>query len=42
MEFVCHLLIKKKLKQKIIIDKKYIENNLGELAKDMDLSKFIL
>ena len=28
--------------EKIIIDKKYIENNLGELAKDMDLSKFIL
>jgi len=28
--------------EKIIIDKKYIEKNLGELAKDMDLSKFIL
>ena len=28
--------------EKIIIDEKYIENNLGELAKDMDLSKFIL
>ena len=28
--------------EKIIIDKKYIENNLGELAKDTDLSKFIL
>ena len=28
--------------EKIIIDKKYIEQNLGELTKDMDLSKFIL
>jgi ATP-dependent HslUV protease ATP-binding subunit HslU len=28
--------------EKIIIDKKYIEKNLGELAKDTDLSKFIL
>ena len=28
--------------EKIIIDKKYIEENLGELAKDTDLSKFIL
>ena len=28
--------------EKITIDKKYIEKNLGELAKDMDLSKFIL
>ncbi len=28
--------------EKIIIDKAYIEKNLGELAKDTDLSKFIL
>jgi len=28
--------------EKIIIDKKYVEKNLGELAKDTDLSKFIL
>ena len=28
--------------EKIIIDKKYIEKNLGDLAKDTDLSKFIL
>jgi len=28
--------------EEIIIDKKYIESNLGELAKDTDLSKFIL
>ena len=28
--------------EKITIDKKYIEKNLGELAKDTDLSKFIL
>jgi len=28
--------------EKIIIDKKYIEKNLGDLTKDMDLSKFIL
>ena len=28
--------------EKIMIDKKYIENNLGDLAKDTDLSKFIL
>ncbi|MDB9760981.1 ATP-dependent protease ATPase subunit HslU [Pelagibacteraceae bacterium] len=28
--------------EKITIDKKYIEENLGELAKDTDLSKFIL
>ena len=28
--------------EKIVIDKKYIEKNLGELAKDTDLSKFIL
>jgi ATP-dependent HslUV protease ATP-binding subunit HslU len=28
--------------EKIIIDKNYIEKNLGELAKDTDLSKFIL
>ena len=26
----------------IIIDKNYITKNLGELAKDTDLSKFIL
>ncbi|MBA1339699.1 MAG: ATP-dependent HslUV protease ATP-binding subunit HslU, partial [Pelagibacterales bacterium] len=28
--------------EKIIIDRKYIEKNLGELTKDTDLSKFIL
>jgi len=28
--------------EKVIIDKNYIEKNLGELTKDMDLSKFIL
>jgi ATP-dependent HslUV protease ATP-binding subunit HslU len=28
--------------EKVIIDKKYIEKNLGDLTKDMDLSKFIL
>ena len=28
--------------EKIIIDKKYVEKNLGELVKDTDLSKFIL
>jgi len=28
--------------EKIIIDKNYVTKNLGELAKDMDLSKFIL
>jgi ATP-dependent HslUV protease ATP-binding subunit HslU len=28
--------------EKILIDKKYIEKNLGELTKDTDLSKFIL
>ena len=28
--------------EKIVIDKKYIEKNLGELTKDTDLSKFIL
>ena len=28
--------------EKILIDKKYVENNIGELAKDTDLSKFIL
>ena len=28
--------------ERIVIDKKYIEKNLGELAKDTDLSKFIL
>jgi ATP-dependent HslUV protease ATP-binding subunit HslU len=28
--------------EKIIIDKKYIEKNLGELTRDTDLSKFIL
>ena len=27
---------------KIIIDKNYVTKNLGELAKDTDLSKFIL
>ena len=28
--------------EKIIIDKDYVTKNLGELAKDTDLSKFIL
>jgi ATP-dependent HslUV protease ATP-binding subunit HslU len=28
--------------EKIIIDKKYVQENLGELVKDTDLSKFIL
>jgi len=28
--------------EKIFIDKKYVETNLGELVKDTDLSKFIL
>ena len=28
--------------EKIIIDKNYVTENLGELAKDTDLSKFIL
>ena len=28
--------------EKVIIDKKFIEENLGDLTKDMDLSKFIL
>tara|TARA_B110000259_G_scaffold14997_1_gene15790 strand:- start:105 stop:1481 length:1377 start_codon:yes stop_codon:yes gene_type:complete len=28
--------------EKIIVDKSYIEKNLGDLTKDMDLSKFIL
>ena len=28
--------------EKVIIDKKYIEENLGDLTKDTDLSKFIL
>ena len=28
--------------EKIIIDKKYVHKNLGELVKDTDLSKFIL
>ena len=28
--------------EKITIDSKYIQKNLGELAKDTDLSKFIL
>ena len=28
--------------EKILIDKAYIEKNLGDLTKDMDLSKFIL
>ena len=28
--------------EKIVIDKKYVENNIGELVKDTDLSKFIL
>ncbi len=28
--------------EKIIVDKKYVQENLGELVKDTDLSKFIL
>ena len=28
--------------EKVIIDKKYIEKNLGDITKNMDLSKFIL
>jgi ATP-dependent HslUV protease ATP-binding subunit HslU len=28
--------------EKVIVDKKYIEKSLGDLTKDMDLSKFIL
>jgi ATP-dependent HslUV protease ATP-binding subunit HslU len=28
--------------EKIVIDKKYVQKNLGELVKDTDLSKFIL
>jgi ATP-dependent HslUV protease ATP-binding subunit HslU len=28
--------------EKIVIDKSYVEKNLGDLAKDTDLSKFIL
>ena len=28
--------------EKIIIDKKYVQKNLGELVKDTDISKFIL
>ena len=28
--------------EKIVIDKKYVQNNLGDLVKDTDLSKFIL
>ena len=28
--------------EKIIIDSEYIKKNIGELAKDTDLSKFIL
>ena len=28
--------------EKIVIDKKYVQNNLGNLVKDTDLSKFIL
>ena len=28
--------------EKVIVDKKYIEKNLGDLTTDMDLSKFIL
>ena len=28
--------------EKVIVDKQYIEKNLGDLTKDMDLSKFIL
>ena len=28
--------------EKVIIDKAYVQKNLGELVKDTDLSKFIL
>ena len=28
--------------EKIVVDSKYIKKNIGELAKDTDLSKFIL
>ena len=28
--------------EKIIVDSKYIKDNIGELVKDTDLSKFIL
>ena len=28
--------------EKIVIDKQYVQKNLGELVKDTDLSKFIL
>ena len=28
--------------EKIVIDKNYVEKNVGELVKDIDLSKFIL
>ena len=28
--------------EKVIIDKKYVQANLGSLVKDTDLSKFIL
>ena len=28
--------------EKVVVDSKYIKENLGELVKDTDLSKFIL
>ena len=28
--------------EKIVIDKEYVKNNLGDLVRDTDLSKFIL
>ena len=28
--------------EKVIINKSYVQNNLGDLVKDTDLSKFIL
>ena len=28
--------------EKIVVDKSYVQNNLGNLVKDTDLSKFIL
>ena len=28
--------------EKIVVDKKFVEKNLGDLVKDTDLSKFIL
>ena len=28
--------------EKIVIDKEYVQKNLGDLVKDTDLSKFIL